>query len=451
MKVIIVGCGKVGETLAQKLGEDGNEITVVDVSVERVKTLTERLDCIGVVGNGATQTIQREAGVETADLLIAVTNSDELNLLCAVVAKKEGDCQTIVRVKNPDYSTDAPYFKEKLGLAMVINPEYETAEEIARLLRFPSAIKIEPFAKGRVELIKFRLPKENPLIGMTVREMANKYRANFLVCTIERGDEAYIANGDFRFEEKDVLSIVAQPKDANDFFARIKYKGSSIKNALVVGGGTTSHYLCSILERTNVHLKIIEKELKNCEEISARWHKYDVIHGDAGDRELLKEEGLSQTGALVALTDSDEENILLSLFAKSEGCNKLITKINSIDYDSILAQLDLDTTVCPKNVTADRILRYVRARNNARGSNVETLYNIIQQKVEACEFIVGKDSPITGKPLAELKLKKDVLIASITRGNEVIIPRGQDVIRGGDAVVVVTKQIGLQDVSDVLR
>lgn len=451
MKIIIIGCGKVGRTLAEKLNADGNDVTIVDMSAEKVKTLTSRLDIMGVVGNGATHTMQQEAGVKTADLLIAVTNSDELNLLCAVIAKKESNCQTIARVKNPDYSKDAPYLKEELGLAMVINPEYAAAEEIARVLRFPSAIKIEPFAKGKVELIKFKLPKESPLIGMTVKEMAVKYRTELLVCTVERGEEAYIANGDTRFEEKDVVSIVSSPKNANEFFTKIQYKGHSIKNALVVGGGTITRYLCGILERTPIHLKIVEKDLKSCEEMSAQFPKYDIIHGDAADHELLMEEGLAQTGAFVALSGLDEENILLSVFAKSEGCNKLITKINRIDYDSILSQLDLDATVCPKNVTADIILRYVRAMKNTVGSNVETMYNIIQDKVEASEFIVKENSPITGKPLAELKFKENILIASITRGNEVIIPRGQDVILAGDAVVIVSKQIGLQDVTDVLR
>ncbi len=451
MNIIIVGCGRVGRTLAERLNADGNDVTVVDTSAEKVKTVTSRCDVMGVVGNGATHTVQREAGIETADLLIAVTNSDELNLLCCVVAKKEGNCRTIARVKNPDYSKDAPYLKEQLGLAMVINPEYAAAEEIARVLRFPAAINIEPFAKGKVELVKFRLTKDSPLIGLTIKEMATRYRPNLLVCTIERGEEAYIANGDSRFEERDVISVVATPKNVNDFFGKIDYKGRSVKNALVVGGGVITHYLCHILERSNIQLKIVEKDLKLCEEMSAQWSKYDVIHGDGSDRELLLEEGLQSAGAFVALANIDEENILLSVYAKSVGCEKLITKINRIDYDHVLDQLNLDTTICPKNITSDLIVRYVRAMKNTVGSNVQTLYNIIQDKVEASEFIVKENSPIAGKPLVELTFKPNVLIACITRGDAVIIPRGQDVIEAGDAVVIVTKQLGLQDVTDVLK
>ena len=450
MKIIIIGCGRVGRTLAGKLNDDGNEVTVIDMSAEKVARVTNRYDIMGVVGNGATHTVQREAGVDTADLLIAVTDSDELNLLCCLIAKKEGHCQTIARVKNPEYSEEAPYFKDELGLAMVINPEYAAAEEIARVLRFPSALKIEPFAKGKVELIKFRVHKDGQLVGMSVKDVVMKYRVDILVCTVERGEEAYIANGDFVFAEKDIVSIVASPKKANEFFTKINYKGHSIKNALVAGGGVITHYLCRILERSGISLKVVEKDLKICEDLCAQWEKTDVIHGDPSDHDLLLEEGLAKAGAFVALADLDEENILLSVFAKGAGCGKLVTKINRTDYDNVISQLDLDTTVCPRTLTADYILRYVRAMKSTVGSNMETLYNIIPGKVEASEFIVGENSPIVGKPLSQLRFKKDVLIASITRGDEVIIPRGQDVIQSGDAVVIVSR-LALHNVAEVLR
>ncbi len=451
MKIIIVGCGRVGRNLAEKLNVDGNDVTVIDTSHEKVEAMTNRYDIMGVVGNGATHTVQREAGVGAADLLIAVTNSDELNLLCCIIAKKEGNCQTIARLKNPEYSKDAPYLKEELGLAMVINPEYAAAEEIARVLRFPSAIQIEQFAKGRVELIKFRINKDGALVGLTVREMMEKYRSDILVCTIERGEEAYIPNGDSKFEEKDIVSIIATPKEANEFFKKIRYKGHSIKSAFIVGGGVLTHYLCEILEQSGVGLKVIEKDYKTCEELCSRWQKTDVIHGNPADKELLMEEGLETAGAFVTLAEADEENILLSLYAKEICKGKLITKINRSDYDSVVSRLDLDTVICPVNITSDEILRFVRATRNAMGSNVERLYNLIQDKVEACEFIVKENSPIAGKPLCELKFKKGVLVASISRGGEVIIPRGQDIIEAGDRVVIVSKLLGLQDITEVLR
>ena len=451
MNIIIIGCGRVGRTLAQRLHNEKHNVTVIDVSAEKVKTITERCDIMGVVGNGATYTTQREAGIQNADLLIAVTNSDELNVLCCVVAKKEGKCKTIARVKNPDYSHDSLYLKEQLGLSMVINPEYVAAEEIARVIRFPRALAIEPFAKGKVELIKFRLRKDSPLIGMSVKDMAIKYHPNLLVCTIERGEEAYIANGDFCFEERDVISIVSAPKNAREFFVKIKHNENPVKKALVVGGGVITHYLCGLLERSGISLTILEKDLKRCEELSGLWPKCNIIHGDGSDRELLMEEGVSTAGAFVALANIDEENILLSMYAKSVGANKLITKINRIDYNHVLDELNLDTTICPRNLTADIIARYVRAMQNTMGSNVETMYNIIQNQVEASEFLVKENSPIIGIPLCELKLKPDVLVASITRKGEVIIPRGQDTIEAGDAVVIVSKQLGLKEITQVLR
>ncbi len=451
MKIIIVGCGRVGQTLTEKLNADGNDITVIDVSSEKVNTLTSRFDVLGVVGNGATHAVQREAGIDSADLLIAVTNSDELNLLCCLVAKKEGNCQTIARVKNPEYSQETAYLQNELGLAMVINPEYAAAEEIARVLRFPSAIKIEPFGKGKVELVKFRLSPDGLLAGLSVKEMMMKFRPDILVCSVERGEEAYIPNGDFVFQGKDVVSIIATPKNANDFFIKIKYKGHSIKDAIVVGGGVITHYLCEILERSNISLKVIEKDFKTCEEISAKWGKTIVINGNASDQELLLEEGLSTTDAFVALAHHDEENVLLSLFAKEAGVKKLVTKINRTDYDRVINRLDLDTVVCPKNVVSGEILRYVRATKNSQGSNMETLYTIIENKVEAAEFIVKDGSPIIGTPLSQLKFKKNVLVASIVRNGKVMIPRGQDFIQAGDAVIVITKGLPLENIADVLE
>ena len=452
MKIIIVGCGQVGQTLAEHLADGENDVTVIDVQSEKVKTVTGRFDVMGIVGNGATHAVQQEAGIDTADLFIAVTNSDELNLLCCMIAKKEGKCQTIARVKKPEYSQEVAYLQDELGLVMVINPEYAAAEEIARVLRFPSAMKIEPFGKGKVELITFRLGKDSPLAGLSVKDAMTKLKTTgVLICTIERGNDVYIAKGHSVFQEKDVVSIAATPKNAKDFFVKIHHKGHSIKNAVIVGGGVITHYLCEILERSGIALKIIERDRAVCDEIAGRFPKVDVIHGNAIERELLMEEGVATAGAFVALSALDEENILLSLFAKDAGADKLVTKINRIDYDSVISRLDLDTVICPKNITADLIERYVRATNNSQGSNMETLYNLIPDQVEAAEFIVKDGSPIIGKPLSELRFKKNVLVACILRGEQVIIPRGQDAVAAGDSVVFVTKDVFMDDVVDALE
>ena len=451
MNIIIVGCGRVGQTLAAQLNEEGNNITVVDVNADSVNELTVRHDIMGVVGNGATHTVQQEAGIDRADLLIAVTGSDELNMLCCLIAKKEGDCQTVARIQNPVYSAEAPYLKDELGLAMVINPEHATAREIARVLRFPSAIKIETFAKGRVELLKFRLPEGSRLVGMSVKDVVAKLHCDVLICTVERDDEAYIAKGDFVFEGKDIISIIASPKNASDFFKKIDYKAHSVKSVMIAGGGETTHYLCEILQKSGISVKVIESDLGVCEEIADKWSDVAVIHSDMSNKEILLEEGIDRVGAFVALTEVDEENILLSLYAKSVGDAKLITRINRVDYDDVIRHLDLDTTVYPESITADMILRYVRAMKNTVGSNVETLYNVIKGKVEASEFIVKENSPITDTPLSQLRFKDNVLIAAILRGKTVIIPRGHDVIKTGDAVVIVSGVMALHDICDVLR
>ena len=451
MNIIIVGCGKVGQNLAEQLNEQGNNITVIDTDPRKVNDLSTRLDVMGVVGNGATHVTQEEAGVANADLLIAVTGSDELNLLCCLIAKKTSECQTIARVKNPDYSGESDYLKNELDLALVINPEYAAAGEIARVLRFPSALKIDTFGGGKVELLKFRLPENSPLVGVSVRDMAVKFQSDVLICTVERGDEAFIVKGDFVFEARDVISLVASPRNAEEFFAKINYKTHSVRNVMIAGGGKTAHYLCEMLREDNIKVKVIERKPEVCEELAALFPEVTVIRGNAGDRETLLEEGLAGMDAFVALTNLDEENILLSLFAKSEGRGKIITKINRFDFDNVVRHLDLDSIIYPKNIASDMIVRYVRAMKNTIGSNVETLYNVIKGKVEAAEFIVKEHSPITGVPLSQLGCKDNVLIAAVLRGGKAIIPRGHDEICPGDRVVIVSEMMALHDISDVLK
>ena len=450
MNIIIIGCGKVGTTLAAELNEEGNNITVVDMDGAIVERVAAQNDIMGVIGNGATHSVQAEAGIGEADLLIAVTGSDELNLLCCTVAKMNGTCQTIARVRNPDYSADAPYLKRELGLAMVINPEQATAAEIARVLRFPSASKVETFAGGRVELIKFRLPEGSPLVGMAVKDVAGKLKCDVLFCTVEREDEAYIANGDFVFAERDVVSIIAPAKSVGRFFEKIRYKSHAAKNAILLGGGDISRYLCEILIGLGVSVRLIEHDAARCEALADEFPKAEIIRGGSSDKELLLEEDLCTADAFVALTKYDEENIFISLFAKQVGRGKVVTKINRTDFDEVTRHLDLDTVIYPENITADIILRHVRAMKNTIGSNVENLYHIINGKVEAAEFYVKESCPLIGIPLAELSLKKGVLIAAILRGKRVIIPRGRDTIEAGDAVVIVSSVLAMHDITDVL-
>ena len=451
MNIIIIGCGKVGEVLASQLNEKSNDITVVDENADKVKAIVNKYDVMGVIGNGTTGATLTEAGISSADLVIAVTGDDEINLLACVLAKKAGNCLTIARVKNPEHYADAAKLKNDLSISMIINPEYAAASEISRILNFPSAINVETFAKGRIELLKFKLPEGSRLVGMKVKEVITKLRCNILVCTVERGDEALVANGDLEFCERDTISIIASRRTALNFFKKIDHKLDNVDNAIIVGGDGITHYLCELMNRSGIKLKVIEKDRKKCELLAAKFDSVTVMCGDPTDEQVLREEGVANADAFISLTSLDEENILLSLFAKRAGSKKSVTKINRIEYDDVIKQLDLDSIVYPKHLTANMILKYVRSYNNNRGSSMENLYNIIKGQVIAAEFAVGEYSPISGTQISELRLKPDVLIAAILRDKQLIIPRGQDVITPGDSVVVVTKIQSLYDITDILE
>lgn len=450
MKIIIVGCGKVGKTLAEELNKEDNEVTVIDRRYAEVESLSNKFDVMGVVGNGASYKTQMEAGIEKADMLIAVTGSDELNLLCCLIAKRAGNCQTIARVRNPEYSEEIGFVKGALGLAMTINPEFAAAQEIARVLRFPSAIKIDTFAKGRVEMLKFRVPGESRLNGMLVMNIAPKLGADVLVCAVERDGEIFIPKGDFRLQEKDVVSIIAGPKKASDFFKKIGIETHQVKDTMIVGGGDTGYYLAKLLQPMGIGIKLIEQNEERCNLLSELLPKAQIIHADGSEQIVLIEEGVAQAEAFVALTNIDEENVMLSLFARSQTSGKIATKINRMDFDRVIKELDLDTTVYPKKITAQYILQFVRAMKNSIGCNVETMYRILDDKAEALEFVVKQSSELPGIPLEKLKIKENTLVACIIRGRQIIIPRGKDEMRVGDSVVVVTTTLGLKDIRDVI-
>ncbi len=426
MKIIIVGCGKVGKTLAEELNKEDNEVTVIDRRYAEVESLSNKFDVMGVVGNGASYKTQMEAGIKKADILIAVTGSDELNLLCCLIAKRAGNCQTIARVRNPEYSEEIGFVKGALGLAMTINPEFAAAQEIARVLRFPSAIKIDTFAKGRVEMLKFRVPGESRLNGMLVMNIAPKLGADVLVCAVERDGEIFIPKGDFRLQEKDVVSIIAGPKKASDFFKKIGIETHQVKDTMIVGGGDTGYYLAKLLQPMGIGIKLIEQNEERCNLLSELLPKAQIIHADGSEQIVLIEEGVGQAEAFVALTNIDEENVMLSLFARSQTSGKIATKINRMDFDRVIKELDLDTTVYPKKITALYILQFVRAMKNSIGCNVETMYRILDDKAEALEFVVKDSSELPGIPLEKLKIKENTLVACIIRGRQIIIPRGKD-------------------------
>ncbi|WP_343208111.1 Trk system potassium transporter TrkA [Anaerolentibacter hominis] len=451
MQIIIIGCGKVGRTLAEQLSSEGHNITIIDSVEQKVQEITNSCDIMGLAGNGASIQVQIEAGVEKADLLIAVTGADELNLLCCLIAKKAGNCQTIARVRNPLYSQEINFIKEKLGISMIINPELATAVEIARLLRFPSAIKIDTFAKGRVELLKFKVKPEFGLDGCQLSELSTRLKCDILVSAVERGDEVTIPDGSFVLHDYDLVSFIASPVNSSEFFKKIGFETHQVKNTLIAGGGTIAHYLSRQLLKMGIDVRIIELDKERCEQLSERLPEATIIQGDATDQRLLFEEGLKQAESFVALTNLDEENILLSLFAQKHSQAKVVAKVNRITFDDIVEQLDIGSVVYPKYITADYIIQYVRATQNSIGSNVETLYTILDGKAEALEFAVHEESALTGVALSELDLKQNLLVCCINRRGRILIPRGQDQIRKGDTVVVVTTEIGLHDIQDILK
>ena len=451
MNIIIVGCGQVGQNLAEQLIQDKNNVTVIDKSYDNLKSLTDRIDAMGIVGNGASQVTLAEADIEHADLLIAVTNSDELNLLCCTIAKKASNCKVIARVRSHIYNNESEFLKTELGLAMVINPDYVAAQEIARVLRSPSAISIETFGKGKVELLKYRLPDDSAIIGMSVKDVMLKYKSDIIFATIERGDTAYIAKGDFIFSARDVVSIISSPEASQNFFKKLGSKNQSVKSTMIVGAGEITHYLCAEIKKSKMNLKVIDSDMTRCDEISSAFPHVTVIHGDTTNHELMAEEGIGKVGAFLALSDSDEENMILSMHAKEKTHGKIVTKVTRMGYDSVINQLNLDTVIYPKTIVSDMILRYVRSANNTRGSNIETLYNVIKGQVEASEFFIRKPSEIVGVPISKLRFRKNVLIAAILRKGEVIMPRGYDTIEMGDSVVVVSKVTKLQDITDILE
>lgn len=450
MNIIIVGCGKVGHTLAQQLGGENHDIVVVDKNPERVHGITDELDAQGIIGNGVSYQTLQEAGVEKADLLIAVTASDEQNLLCCCIARQAGHCKTIARVRNPIYNEEITFLRDKLGLDLVINPELITANEIARIFQFPSAVKIDTFSKGRLELIHFRVTKECLLCGIELMHLKESLGFNVLIPLVTRGEEIIIPRGNFVFEEGDIASVVTTPQTATMFFRKIGFTSGRTRTAMLVGGGTISYYLAQRLLSAGINTKIVEIDENVCNELSEKLPDAVVIHGDGTDEKLLLQEGLEKADGFVALTGLDEENILLSLLAKKLGNSKSVCKINRINFNSLLGEIKVDTTVFPRLLTADLIIKYARSMNDSLGSNVENLYRLEDGKAEALEFFVKEASGVTDTPLAKLKMKKDINICSITRGSQVIFPTGNDVIKVGDYVVVVMKHLGMKDIKDIL-
>ena len=451
LKIIIVGCGKVGANLVDQLSKEGHDITVIDKKAEKIQDITNTYDVMGLVGNGASYSTQMEAGIEETDLIIAVTDSDELNLLCCTVAKRVGKCAAIARVRTPDYSEETGYLREQLGLALIINPELEAAREVARILYLPTALEVNSFAHGQAELVKFKVPEGNLLNGLSLAYLGKNITNDILICAVERNGEVYMPNGDFVLHSGDVVSFVSERHIARDFLKQIGLATRQVKDTMIIGASKAAYYLAKELLNMGISVKIIEKEKENCESLSVKLPKAIIINGDGTDPDILKEEGIETVQSFIPLTGIDEENIMLTLYAKQVSKAKVVTKINRVNYKQVINNLDLGSLVYPKYITSEAIIAYVRAKKNSMGSNIETLYHMFDSRVEAIEFIVEENSKVSGVPIKDLKLKKDVLISFINHNGHIIIPTGNDEIKDGDTVMIVTKNTGFTGIDDIVR
>ena len=402
------------------------------------------------MGNGASIATLYEAGIEEANVFIAITGSDELNLLGCMFAKKAGHCHTIARVRNPSYSHELEFIKKQTGISTIVNPEMAAAMEISHLLRFPGASKIDTFADGRVRLIKCALTEAQGMDSMAIRDILSRLGSDVLVCAVERGADVLIPNGDFVLRNGNQVTFLATQERARDFFQKINLPVRPVKNALIVGGGAIAFYLSQELLENKVRVRIVERDPARCIQLAEELPEAQILNEDGSNRDFLLSEGLGSTEAFVALTNIDEENVLLTLFAKKHSKGKLVTKINRLEFDDIISGLKLGSIVYPKYMTCDYIVQYVRALQNEAGSNVKTLYRILDDRVEALEFTVHEESKATGVPLSRLRLKQNLLLCCIMRGEQILIPRGGDEIQVGDNVIVVILEHGLHDLRDIV-
>lgn len=452
MRIIVVGCGNVGLTLTEQLSKEGHNITVIEEKSSVVQTAVNNLDVLGIVGNGASYSIMKDAGIDKADLMIAVTDSDELNLLCCLIAKKAGNCHTIARVRNPIYKKEINFIKEELGLSMVINPEEAAATEAGRLLKLPSATKIETFARGRAELVRLVIDENSRLKDLALKDIPSDLKKHVVIAVVTRGNDVFIPDGSFILRAGDEITIIGSSKNTVSFFKKLGLPSAKVHSTIIIGGGETGYYLAMQLLALGIKVTIFDKDPQRCKELTELLPQALIINGDGTDKDMLLEEGVMSTESFVSLTNLDEENIMLSMYVKSINPKaKLITKVHRVNYGEIIGSLGIGSIIYPKNITADRIVQFVRGMSVSKENNIETLYKLNDDRVEALEFIVKYGSPIIGVPLSKLKLKKGILIACINHYGEIISPTGESVIRDRDSVIVVTTQTGLNDINDVLE
>lgn len=451
MKITIVGCGKIGRSLIESLTAEGHDILVIDRNPTVLNETTNIFDVMGVCGNAVDCDTLTEADVNNADILVATTESDEMNMLTCFLAKKMGAKHTIARIRNPEYNDHSiGILRQHLNLSISLNPELLVAEEIANILQLPSAVKIERFSRRNIEMVEIILPKDSALDGLNLIKAREKYKANYLICTVQRNNQVYIPDGHFELKAGDRIGLVAAHGETKKLLNMLGLLRKQAQSVMILGGGKPSYYLAKKLISLGVDVKIIETRLDRCEFLAEELPKAVIIHGDGAHQELLLEEGLTSMDAFVSLTGMDEENIMLSIFASMQNVPKVVSKINRDELLAMAEKLGIESIVSPSQLTTNIIVRYARALENSKGSNVETLYKLMDGKAEALEFKVAKDSKAIGIPFKSIKLKSNILIAGITRDTQIIIPSGNDMILSGDRVIVVAAEQRLNDLDDIL-
>lgn len=450
MKIIVVGCGKVGIAIVEQLTAEGHVITVIDTNKDKLNSKLNGLDVMTYCGDGCSSATLDGAGIDQANLFIAAMDSDETNLLSCVVAKKKSKCKTIARVRNPIYNRETDFLKRELGIDLVINPELDTADEFARIFKFPYASQIDTFLSERVELVHFKIKNNSSLIGTRLMDIRSKHTCNVLISMVERGDEVIIPDGHFIIEDGDMLGAVGTPREIYAFFQKFGFATKKASNVIIVGGGKTGYYLARNLMYSGISVKIIENDKDRCEFLAEMIPEADIICGDGTAKNILIEEGIENAAGLAALTNIDEENILLSLNSKAITNVKTATKVSRTNFEDVINRLDLDTIIFPNKIVSDKVLQYVRSLQYTLGSNIETFRRLGGGKAEALGFKITDESKITGKPLMQMKLKKNVLVCIISRKGKNIIPQGSDIIDVGDRVVIVHANADIKNIEDIL-
>ena len=452
MKIIVVGCGKIGTTIIDNLVKEGHDVVAIDPDSSAINEVTNIYDAMCVCGNGADSDALAEAGVDKAKLVVAVTGSDEVNMLACFIAKKMGAAYTIARIRNPEYNDQSlTFLKNNLDLSLTINPERLAAQELFNILKLPSAVNIETFSRGNFEMVELLLKNNSALDGLSLIELRKKFAGKYLICTVQRDNEVYIPDGNFVLSSGDRIGLTAEPIEIEKLLKKLGIMQRQARNVMILGGSRTAYYLAKLLLAGGNSVKIIDKDRERCTAISSNLPGAVVIAGDGAEQELLLEEGIRSMDAFVALTGMDEENILISFFASAQNVPKVISKVNRAELANMAEKLGLDCIVSPKRIVSDVISSYARALENSLGSKVETLYKLVDGKAEALEFIVQPDFRYVNIPLKEMRLQSNILIAGIIRGRKAVIPAGDDMIYPGDRVIIVAAGHQLNDLSDIMK